>query len=126
MIGFAFKPLEGMTLHAAQQALQESLEADMVFAGVLLFENRLKPTAVQSVQDIQAAGMHCSIITGDHVLTAVAVAKQCGILTAGPLYVCMTSKDGPITWTNPEDPTATVKVCVRASLLQRWVRLVHK
>ena len=112
MIGFAFKHVDNLSLESAQQAGRELLESNLVFAGLLLFENKLKPTSVRCVREIQAAGMRCSLITGDHVFTAVAVARQCGILSPGPVYLCTLTKDGSITWVNSDDPKSPPKVCL--------------
>jgi magnesium-transporting ATPase (P-type) len=43
-------------------------------------ENTLKADSRDAVEELVAAGLHCVMVTGDHSLTAISVARRCGIL----------------------------------------------
>ena len=57
-----------------------SLEKDLTFIGVIGFEDRVRPGVEQAIRDLNAAGITVKMITGDHVKTGEAIAKQVGIL----------------------------------------------
>jgi cation-transporting ATPase 13A3/4/5 len=63
------------------------LEKELVFAGVVVFENKLKPETHGVIQELNAANMRTIMATGDNLLTAVFVAKECEIFdTQRTLY----------------------------------------
>lgn len=43
-------------------------------------ENKLKPESTEVLQDLQNCEVKCIMATGDNILTAVSVAKQCNII----------------------------------------------
>lgn len=45
-------------------------------------ENKLKPESTEVLQDLQECEVKCTMATGDNILTAVSVARQCSILDA--------------------------------------------
>ena len=64
----------------------------MLFLGLLCLSSRLKAATRSTIQALLAADIHTSMITGDHIHTAVAVAQQAGILlpysaTSNRLYI---------------------------------------
>ena len=58
---------------------RKSAESDCVFAGFVSFTYTIKPGTIRAITSLQAAGIRCVIITGDHLLTAFHVAKVVGI-----------------------------------------------
>lgn len=56
------------------------LEHDLVFIGLVGMIDPVRPEAVIAVQQCRAAGIRPVMITGDHKDTAIAIAKQLGIL----------------------------------------------
>lgn len=61
----------------------EYLERDMVFIGMLGMIDPCRPEVYAAVQECRQAGIRPVMITGDHKDTAVAIAKDLGILTEG-------------------------------------------
>jgi P-type Ca2+ transporter type 2C len=64
-------------------ATPESAEADMVFLGLVGMIDPPRPEAAEAVQICRQAGIRPIMITGDHPLTARAVAAELGMLTNG-------------------------------------------
>jgi Ca2+-transporting ATPase len=59
------------------------LEHNLVFLGLAAMKDPLRPEAVQAVHVCRGAGIRTVMITGDHKDTAVAIARELGIL-GGP------------------------------------------
>jgi Ca2+-transporting ATPase len=59
---------------------REEDEHDLVLCGLLGFEDPLRPEVPRAVAECQHAGIRVAMITGDHALTAHAVADAAGIL----------------------------------------------
>jgi Ca2+-transporting ATPase len=58
-------------------------DAEFALVGLLGFEDPVRPSVPHAVADARAAGITVVMITGDHLGTALAVAAQAGIDTAG-------------------------------------------
>jgi len=58
----------------------ENLEKDMVFIGLTGMIDPVRPEVVEAIKQCRSAGIRPIMITGDHKDTAVAIAKQLGIL----------------------------------------------
>ena len=57
---------------------------DMVFSGVVGIQDPVRPGVPEAVAKCQFAGVKVRMVTGDNVITAVAIAKECGIVQTGP------------------------------------------
>lgn len=64
------KPVEGESLP----------EGGLVLAGVLAIRDEVRPEAVKAIAAVQRAGVQIVMITGDRKETAIAIAKDAGIL----------------------------------------------
>jgi P-type Ca2+ transporter type 2C len=62
---------------------------NLVFLGVIGIHDPLRPGVPESVQTCQRAGVTVRMVTGDNLLTAKAIAKQCGILSGDASDVIM-------------------------------------
>ena len=78
-IAVAFKPLK-TTDHI--QSEQEA-ERDLMFIGLQGMIDPPRPEVKQAVQECKDAGIKTIMITGDHKVTAMAIAEQLGILPPG-------------------------------------------
>ena len=58
----------------------EALEHDMTFLGLCGMIDPVRPEVKQAVAEAHSAGMRVVMITGDHIDTAVAIAKELGII----------------------------------------------
>ncbi|KAF5835495.1 hypothetical protein DUNSADRAFT_7279 [Dunaliella salina] len=59
---------------------QDELEAGAAFMGLVLMVNRLKPESAPTIAHLHAASIRTAMVTGDHVRTAINVARQCAIM----------------------------------------------
>ncbi|RDX48098.1 P-type ATPase [Lentinus brumalis] len=80
VIGMAGKSIEGLTWLKAQKLKREQAESGLQFLGLIIFENKLKPGTTPAIQTLRAAHFACRMITGDNPLTAVSVARECGLI----------------------------------------------
>lgn len=60
---------------------REQAESGLRFLGLIIFENKLKPGTAPAIQALRNAHLACRMITGDNPLTAVSVARECGLVS---------------------------------------------
>jgi calcium-translocating P-type ATPase len=83
VLGFAERPAEPATAPPGPVE-RESAEAELSFVGLIALEDPLRPEVVDSVARCRRAGVRIVVITGDHGLTAAAVAREAGIVSGEP------------------------------------------
>jgi P-type Ca2+ transporter type 2C len=76
-IAIAFKPVSANTLILSEQEAEKRL----TFIGVQGMIDPPRPEVKKAVKECKEAGIKTVMITGDHVITAKAIAAQLGILT---------------------------------------------
>jgi Ca2+-transporting ATPase len=64
-------------------AVFEDIFDKMTFLAVVGIQDPLRPSVREAVKDCQHAGVYVRMVTGDNVLTAKAIAEDCGILVPG-------------------------------------------
>ena len=74
-----------------RQADFDKVFRDMTFLGVVGIQDPLRPGVTKAVRDCQMAGVFVRMVTGDNIMTAKAIATECGIFTAGGLAM-----EGPV------------------------------
>lgn len=80
VLGVAFKDLSSFL---TEKFDNEALESDLVFIGLVGMIDPPREEAKIAVKKCDEAGIRTVMITGDHKLTAVAIAKELGILRGG-------------------------------------------
>ncbi|KAF2703216.1 calcium-translocating P-type ATPase [Pleomassaria siparia CBS 279.74] len=65
------------------QAIFTDVFQNMVFLAVVGIQDPLRPSVRDAVKDCQHAGVYVRMVTGDNVMTAKAIAEDCGILVPG-------------------------------------------
>jgi cation-transporting ATPase 13A2 len=55
-------------------------ESELEFLGFIIFENKLKPTTAEVLQELEKAGIRKVMCTGDNILTAISVARECELI----------------------------------------------
>jgi Ca2+-transporting ATPase len=65
------------------QAIFKDITNKMTFLAVVGIQDPLRPSVREAVKDCQHAGVYVRMVTGDNVLTAKAIAEDCGILVPG-------------------------------------------
>lgn len=78
VLGMAFKPLPEGDMHNSQ-----AFENNLIYIGMSGMIDPVREEAVDAVAMCQKAGIRVVMITGDHPLTAQAIAKELGITNDG-------------------------------------------
>lgn len=63
-----------------QKLTRAEAECDLEFVGFIIFENKLKPSTSSVISELNKAGIRNIMCTGDNILTAVSVARECQML----------------------------------------------
>lgn len=84
-------PPRGTASDDKNQADFDKVFRDMTFLGVVGIQDPLRPGVTQAVHDCQGAGVFVRMVTGDNIMTAKAIATECGIFTAGGIAM-----EGPV------------------------------
>nr|XP_043069563.1 polyamine-transporting ATPase 13A3 isoform X3 [Drosophila bipectinata] len=83
IIAIAFKALDPKVNYTKIQRLsREDVESDLEFLGFVILENRLKPDTTNVINTLNTAKIRTIMITGDNILTAISVARDCGIVNS--------------------------------------------
>jgi cation-transporting ATPase 13A2 len=80
---------------------RETVECDLTFLGLVLMQNKVKSDTKMVIDDLSRNGIRNVMVTGDNPLTAVSVARQCGMIHKGRVYLG-SLRDGIITWADVE------------------------
>ena len=89
VLAVAWRELE----EVPQNPTSETLEKDLTFMGLVGMIDPPRPEAKQAVAVCRKAGIRPVMITGDHVVTASAIAREIGILRPGDEAVTGTQLD---------------------------------
>ncbi len=79
VLGFAYKPLTELPT----QTHQEAAETDLIWLGLVDMLDAPRPEVRSAVAKCKTAGIRTVMITGDHQLTAMAIATDLGIASPG-------------------------------------------
>jgi Ca2+-transporting ATPase len=79
----------------------EDILKDLVFFGIVGIHDPLRDGAREAVQACRRAGVIVRMVTGDNILTAKAIAKECGILSSTTTATVATAT-GDIAMEGPE------------------------
>ncbi|XP_050535310.1 polyamine-transporting ATPase 13A3-like isoform X2 [Daktulosphaira vitifoliae] len=81
VIAAGYKALKNNLSYVKTQRLtREQAECDLTFLGLIILENRLKPESARVLSVLRSAGIRMIMVTGDNMLTALSVARDCGIV----------------------------------------------
>jgi Ca2+-transporting ATPase len=76
VLAVAYRPLPGLP----RDLTPEAVERDLVFLGLLGMQDPPRPEVAGAIEKAREAGLRTIMITGDHVATAEAIARQIGLL----------------------------------------------
>lgn len=79
VLAFGYRPLD------AVRPLSLEDETDMTFVGLISMIDPPREESMQAVADAKRAGIRTVMITGDHKVTATAIARKIGIFTDGDM-----------------------------------------
>ncbi|XP_061680113.1 polyamine-transporting ATPase 13A3 isoform X3 [Syngnathoides biaculeatus] len=81
VIAMAHRRLESkLTWHKVQNVSRDHIEANMEFLGLIIMQNKLKTETPTVLQDLHRANIRTVMVTGDNMLTAISVARDCGMI----------------------------------------------
>ncbi|KAJ5179631.1 hypothetical protein N7492_002841 [Penicillium capsulatum] len=69
-----------------QKLTRAEAESNLEFLGFIIFENKLKPSTSRVISELNHAGIRNIMCTGDNILTAISVARECKMV--GPNEHC--------------------------------------
>jgi Ca2+-transporting ATPase len=95
-------------LDGPPQGGPSKLERDVVFEGLMVFSDPLRPEVPQAVRELQEAGVAVTMVTGDQPATAAAVARAAGL--GGPTFIAAQTKS----WTDAQLAGHAARGCVVA------------
>ena len=72
--------------------VEDQLPEDLIIIGFVGIRDDVRPEAREAIKEVQAAGIQVVMITGDRLETAVAIAKDAGLIKSDS-DVSLTSKD---------------------------------
>lgn len=97
-IGFLYRDFEQWPPKNARrqeddktQAVFEDVLKEMTFLGVIGIQDPLRDGVSEAVMDCLTAGVFPRMVTGDNIMTAKAIATECGIFTSGGIAL-----EGPV------------------------------
>ncbi|KAI0459760.1 hypothetical protein F5B21DRAFT_511042 [Xylaria acuta] len=80
VIACATKHLKKLSWVKSQKMKREEVEAGLDFVGFIVFENKLKPTTAAVLRELNQSNIGSIMVTGDNILTAISVARNCGLV----------------------------------------------
>ncbi|RKP15509.1 hypothetical protein BJ684DRAFT_6931, partial [Piptocephalis cylindrospora] len=111
VIACAGRDLGRVSWRRAERLDRSDVEYDLVFLGLLVFENKLKPTTSRIISQLHDARMRQVMCTGDNVLTAVSVSRDCGLVPSHSRIYVPVENEGDtgeenerLCWRNVDDP----------------------
>ncbi|XP_015595674.1 probable cation-transporting ATPase 13A3 isoform X2 [Cephus cinctus] len=80
VIALTHRSLNRLSYAKVQRISRESVETDLTFLGFVILENRLKPETSPVVAALNTACIKTVMVTGDNMLTALSVARDCDMI----------------------------------------------
>lgn len=71
-----------MSYLETQTIQRDDMELDCHFLGFLIMQNKLKAVTTSIIQQLNQANIRTIMATGDNVLTAISVGRECNIIDA--------------------------------------------
>ena len=79
VLGMAGKSII-MDFKQSQTITREVVERNMIFLGLLIVQNKLKEKTKESLEKYDKADLRMIMATGDNILTAICVSKECNLI----------------------------------------------
>ncbi|KAF1850865.1 P-type ATPase-like protein [Cucurbitaria berberidis CBS 394.84] len=111
VIACATKTIAKLNWLKVQKMKREEAESQLDFVGFIIFENKLKPSTAPVIEELERANIRKTMCTGDNILTAISVARECGLINKTahcfvPHFVegdCRTALS-KLSWESVDDP----------------------
>ena len=80
LLAMASQFIEINDINKIELIQREKVENKMIFLGFLIVTNKLKPDTKSTIINLDKADLSMMMATGDNILTAISVSKECGIV----------------------------------------------
>ena len=80
VLSLASKFIKIKDLNLIASIPREKIEINMIFLGFLIITNKLKPDSKDTINTLDNADLRMMMATGDNILTAISVSKDCNIV----------------------------------------------
>jgi cation-transporting ATPase 13A2 len=80
VIACATKYIAKLNWVKVQKMKRDEAESGLDFIGFIIFENKLKPSTAGVLDELTEAGIRKVMCTGDNILTAISVARECNLI----------------------------------------------
>lgn len=80
VIACAAKHIPKLNWVKVQKMKRDEAECEMNFTGLIIFENPLKSSTAGVLNELTEAGIRKVMCTGDNILTAISVARECNLI----------------------------------------------
>ncbi|KAI9790387.1 MAG: hypothetical protein M1816_005205 [Peltula sp. TS41687] len=80
VIACATKHIPKLNWVKVQKMTRSEAEQGLQFVGFIIFENKLKPRTTSAIAELSRAEIRTVMCTGDNILTAISVARECNII----------------------------------------------
>lgn len=115
VLALAYKQLTKMSYAKVQRVQREDVEQGLTLVGLVILENRLKPESTGIIKELRDAQVRTIMVTGDNMLTALSVARDCGIVRAGQRVILvhssqLTSSGPPVLYYTNSNSTIPANV----------------
>lgn len=84
-----------------QRSTREEIEKNLTLLGFLVMGNMLKPETTNSIDILQNADIRCVMVTGDNMLTALSVARECHMILSHHRVIVIDAFEGDDTDSSP-------------------------
>lgn len=116
VIACATKNIPKLSWVKVQKMKRAEAESNLDFIGFIVFENKLKPATTGTIDELNSAGIRSVMCTGDNILTAISVARECHLVdrTAHcfvPHFIQGDSRDprARLRWESIDSPSFTLE-----------------
>uniref|UniRef100_A0A673CQ00 Polyamine-transporting ATPase 13A3 n=1 Tax=Sphaeramia orbicularis TaxID=375764 RepID=A0A673CQ00_9TELE len=116
VIALAHRRLESkLTWHKVQNINRDHIESNMEFLGLIIMQNKLKAETPGVLQDLHQAHIRTVMVTGDNMLTAISVARDCGMIPPQDTVIIADAlpphggQAAKITWRYADKPSKTTR-----------------
>lgn len=80
VIAVAMKKYSSLSWIRIQNMSRQEAESSLDFVGFIIFENKLKESTTAVIDELNEASIRNVMCTGDNILTAISVARECNLI----------------------------------------------
>ncbi|KAH8547645.1 hypothetical protein BGW37DRAFT_230305 [Umbelopsis sp. PMI_123] len=104
VIACASKSLTNVKWHKLHKLKRQEVEVGLTFVGFIIFENKLKLGTTPAIDTLRRANIRQIMCTGDNVLTAISVSRECSLVDQNAEIYIPRFVEG-----NSSDPNSIIK-----------------